>query len=157
MSFANHVCGIESLVCTASSSLRIDMPEIPLISIVDDDSLARDGIAALVESLGYNVITFTSAEHFLESDVIAETTCLITDMQMPGLSGLELQEALQSLGHETPVIVITGYPNEKHKTRALENGAIGYLSKPFDEQTLAEYLTVAIRLQSSQARRRRTA
>src|SRR5262252_6805601 len=84
------------------------MSEAPLISIVDDDALARDGIAALVESLGYNVITFTSAEHFLGSDVIAETTCLITDMQMPGLSGLELQEALQSQGHQTPVIVITG-------------------------------------------------
>jgi len=133
------------------------MSEVPLISIVDDDELARDGIAVLVESLGYNVITFSSAEHFLESDVIAETTCLITDMQMPGLSGLELQEALQSLGHQTPVIVITGYPNEKHQTRVLENGAIGYLSKPFREQTLAEYLTVAIKLQSSRARRRRTA
>jgi FixJ family two-component response regulator len=89
--------------------------------------------------------------------VIAETTCLITDVQMPGLSGLELQEALQSLGHQTPVIVITGYPNEKHRTRALENGAVGYLSKPFDEQTLIACLAVAIRLQSSQARRRRTA
>src|SRR5215831_1447392 len=85
------------------------MSEVSLISIVDDDALARDGIAALVESLGYNVVTFTSAEHFLRSDVIAETTCLITDMQMPGLSGLELQEALQSQGHQTPVIVITGY------------------------------------------------
>jgi FixJ family two-component response regulator len=127
------------------------MSEVSLISIVDDDALARDGIAALVESLGYNVITFTSAEHFLGSDVIAETTCLITDMQMPGLSGLELQEALQSQGHQTPVIVITGYPNEKHQTRARENGAIGYLSKPFDEQTLIDCLTVAIKLQSSQA------
>ena len=133
------------------------MSEAPLISIVDDDALARDGIAALVESLGYNVITFTSAEHFLGSDVIAATTCLITDMQMPGLSGLELQEALQSQGHQTSVIVITGYPNEKHQTRALANGAIGYLSKPFEEQTLAECLTVAIKFQSSRAWRRRTA
>jgi len=110
------------------------MSEAPLISIVDDDALARDGIAALVESLGYNVISFTSAEHFLGSDVLAETTCLITDMQMPGLSGLELQEALQSQGHQTPVIVITGYPNEKHQTCARENGAVGYLSKTFDEK-----------------------
>ena len=110
------------------------MSEFPLISIVDDDELARDGIAALVESLGYNAVTFISAEHFLQSDVIAATTCLITDMQMPGLSGLELQEALQSQGHQTPVIVITGYPNEKHQTRALENGAVGYLSKTFDEK-----------------------
>ena len=59
------------------------MSEVPLISIVDDDALARDGIGALVESLGYNVITFTSAEHFLESEVIAKTACLITDLQCP--------------------------------------------------------------------------
>jgi PAS domain S-box-containing protein len=132
--------------------LSVTGSKAPLISIVDDDALARDGIAALVESLGYNVITFTSADHFLGSDMIAETTCLITDMQMPGLNGLELQEALQSQGHQTPVIVITGYPNEKHRTRALENGAVGYLSKPFDEQTLVECLSAAIKSRSSPAR-----
>ena len=121
----------------------------PLISIVDDDALARDGIAALVESLGYNIITFTSAEHFLGSDVIAKTTCLITDLQMPGLSGLELQEALQSQGHQTPVIVITGYPNEKHRIRALDSGAVGFLSKPFNEEALVSCLTAAIKLRSS--------
>src|SRR6516164_5624085 len=84
----------------------------PLISIVDDDALARDGMRELVESLGHEAITFISAEHFLESGMIAETTCLITDMQMPGLSGLELQEALQSQGYHTPVVLITAYPNE---------------------------------------------
>jgi CheY-like chemotaxis protein len=126
------------------------MSKAPLISIVDDDALARDGIRELVESLRYRVTTFGSAEDFLQSSMVAETACLITDLQMPGLSGLELQEALQSLGHQTPVIVITAYPNEKHRTRALENGAVGYLSKPFDEQTLIECLTVAINLQSSQ-------
>jgi FixJ family two-component response regulator len=133
------------------------MSNAPLISIVDDDALVLDGIEALVESLGYNTATFMSAGHFLRSDVIVETTCLITDVQMPGLSGLELQEALQSLGHQTPVIVIIGYPNEKHRTRALKNGAVGYLSKPFDDLTLIDCLTIAIKLQSSQARRRRTA
>ena len=156
MLFADHVFGVESRICTFFIFTDVEMSEVPLISIVDDDALARDGIAALVESLGYNVITFTSAEHFLGSDVIAETTCLITDMQMPGLSGLELQEALQSQGHQMPVILITGYPNEKHQTRALENGAVGYLGKPFDEQTLAECLTIAIKLQSTRAGRRRT-
>jgi FixJ family two-component response regulator len=132
-----------------------DMSKDTLISIIDDDALARDGIGALVESLGYNVITFTSAEHFLQSDVIAETTCLITDLQMPGLSGLELQETLRSQGYHTPVILVTGYPSENHRTRALENGAIGFLSKPFDDRSLIEYLTVAIKLRSSQAWRRR--
>src|SRR6516162_5972463 len=127
------------------------MSEVPLISIIDDDSLSRDGIAALVESLGYNIITFTSAEHFLGSDAIAKTTCLITDVQMPGLSGLELQEAMQSQGHQTPVIVITGYPNEKHRTRALENGAVGFLSKPFNDGSLIECLSAAIKSRSSPA------
>src|SRR6516164_8980357 len=84
------------------------MSKAPLISIVDDDALARDGIRELVESLGYKTTTFESAEHFLQSSMVGETTCLITDVQMPGLNGLELQEALQSLGHQTPVIVITG-------------------------------------------------
>ena len=122
------------------------MSEVPLISIVDDEALARDGIGALVESLGYKAVAFISAEHFLRSDVIAETTCLITDMQMPGLNGLELQEALRSQGYETPVIVITAYPDEKYRTRAFANGAVGFLSKPFDEKSLIECLTVAINL-----------
>jgi FixJ family two-component response regulator len=121
-----------------------EMSEVPLISIVDDDALARDGIGTLLESLGYTVITFTSAEHFLQSDVIAETTCLINDLQMPGLSGLQLQEALKSQGCQTPVILITAYPNEQQRKRALDNGAIGFLSKPFDEESLIECLTAAI-------------
>jgi FixJ family two-component response regulator len=95
-----------------------------------------------------------SAEHFLEDGMIAETTCLITDLQMPGLSGLELQQALRSQGYHTPVILITAYPNEKHRTRALGNGAVGFLTKPFDERSLIECLTVAIELRSSQASRR---
>jgi FixJ family two-component response regulator len=128
--------------------------EAPLISIVDDDALARDGVRELVESLGYNVVTFSSAEYFLQSNVIAETTCLITDLQMPGLNGLQLQEAVQSRGSQTPVILITAYPNEKDRARALDNGAIGFLSKPFDEGTLIECLTFAIKLQSAQVRRR---
>ena len=117
------------------------MSEVPLISIVDDDALARDGIRELVESLGYKATTFESAQHFLEFSMLAETTCLITDVQMPGLSGLELQEALQSQGYHTPVILITAYPNEKHRTRALNNGAVGFLSKPFDEELLIKCLT----------------
>ena len=120
----------------------------PLISIVDDDALACDGIRELVESLGYKTATFESAEDFLKSSVVAETTCLITDLQMPGLSGLELQEALRSQGYHTPVILITAYSNEKHRARALHNGAVGFLSKPFDDRSLMECLTAAIKLRS---------
>jgi FixJ family two-component response regulator len=116
----------------------------PLISIVDDDALARDGIKELVESLGYKVRTFISAEHFLESGVIAETACVITDLQMPGLNGLELQEALRSQGCCIPIILITAFPNRKHRNRALEGGALGFLSKPFDEASLIQCLTAAL-------------
>lgn len=125
------------------------MSEAPLISIVDDDPLARDGIRELIESWGYEAVTFISAAHFLGSGLIAETTCLITDLQMPGLNGLELQEALRSQGYQTPVILITAYPNEKHRKRALDNGAVGFLSKPFDEGSLIKCLTAAIKLRSS--------
>jgi FixJ family two-component response regulator len=125
------------------------MSEVPLISIVDDDALARDGIRELVESLGYKAIAFESAQHFLASSVLAETTCLITDVQMPGSNGLELQEALKAQGYQTPIILITAYPNENYRTRALENGAIGFLSKPFNDGSLMECLTTAIKLRSS--------
>jgi len=122
-----------------------EMSETPLISIIDDDALARDGIRELVESLGYNAVTFKSAEHFLGSDWVAATTCLITDVQMPGLDGLELHQALQSQGRHMPVILITAYPDEKHRTRALNGGAVGFLSKPFNEEALIRCLTAAIK------------
>jgi FixJ family two-component response regulator len=119
------------------------MPEAPLISIVDDDPLARDGIRELIESLGYSTVAFTSAEHFLQSGVIAHTTCMIIDVQMPGLNGLELQETLRSRGHRTPVIMITAFPNETYRKRALDGGAVGFLSKPFDDASLIKCLTAA--------------
>jgi two-component system, LuxR family, response regulator FixJ len=121
------------------------MSEAPLISIVDDDALARDGIRELVESLGYNAVTFASAEHFLQSGVIAHTTCMIVDLQMPGLNGVELQEALRAKGYRTPVIVITAFPNETHRKRALDGGAVDFLGKPFDEASLIRCLTAAIK------------
>jgi FixJ family two-component response regulator len=143
------------LILISETSLHladVEMSKAALISIVDDDAPARDGIGELVESLGYKGAAFKSGEHFLESGLIVETTCLITDLQMPGLNGLELQEALRSRGYQTPVILITAYPNEKHRTRALANGAVGFLGKPFHEEALIECLTAAIRLRVSQAR-----
>src|SRR5262249_46156906 len=125
----------------------------PLISIVDDDALDRDGIRELVESLGYRATTFESAQHFLGSSMLAETTCLITDLQMPGLNGLELQEALRSQGCQTPVILITAYPNEKQRKRALDNGAVGFLSKPFDEESLIKCLIAAIKVSDQAVKR----
>jgi FixJ family two-component response regulator len=125
-----------------------EMSENGLISIIDDDELARDGTGELIESLGYKAVTFNSVESFLQSGVIAETTCVITDLQMPGLNGLELQEALQSQGYRAPVILITAYANEKCRTRALNNGAIGFLSKPFDDTSLMNCLAAAFKVRS---------
>jgi FixJ family two-component response regulator len=121
------------------------MSETTLISIIDDDALTRDGIRDLVESLGYNAVSFKSAEHFQESGLVADTTCLIADVQMPGLVGLELQEALRSQGRHMPVILITAYPNEKQRSLALNGGAVGVLSKPFNEESLIRCLTAAIK------------
>jgi FixJ family two-component response regulator len=115
-----------------------------MISIIDDDALARDGIRELVESLGYQAVTFISAEHFLESGRVAETCCVITDIQMPGLSGLELQDELRARGHRTSIILITAYPSEQQRTRAFGAGAIGFLSKPFEENSLIDCLTIAM-------------
>jgi FixJ family two-component response regulator len=128
-----------------------EMSKDTLISIVDDDALARDGIRELVESLGYKAVTFSSAEHFLGCDAITQTACLITDLQMPGLNGLELQEVLRSQGHRTPIILITAYPSENHRNQALDGGAVGFLSKPFDEASLIKCLTAAMKLRELHA------
>jgi FixJ family two-component response regulator len=128
-----------------SDDFEARMPAPPLIAIVDDDALARDGIRELVQSLGYRTATFSSAQDFLASSVITKTTCLITDLQMPGLNGLELQEAIRSQGHCTPVILVTAYPNEQHRRRALNNGAVGFLNKPFEEASLIRCINAAIR------------
>ena len=117
------------------------MSETPLIAIVDDDELARDGMRELVESYGYAAATFTSAELFLQSPLIARAACLITDLKLPGQSGLELQEALRSRGYQMPVILVTAYPNDKNRTRAINNGAVDFLSKPFDDSWLMQCLT----------------
>src|SRR5690348_8233174 len=120
------------------------MPEGALISIIDDDPHARDGIRELIESLGYQATAFASADDFLAAENYADTACLITDLQMPGLNGVELLEEMRARGCPTPVIIVTAYPSEKYRTRALHAGAVGFLSKPFNEEVLIERLTAAI-------------
>ena len=115
-----------------------------MISIVDDDAAVREATQVLVKSLGYRAITFASAEDFLQSESVHDTSCLITDMQMPGLNGVELQSLLLARGHRTPIIFIASFPEEKIRARALEAGAVGFLSKPFDEERLIDYLYQAL-------------
>jgi FixJ family two-component response regulator len=116
-----------------------------VISIIDDDAWAREGVKDLVVSLGYRTLTFTSADDFVKSGCIEETSCVITDLQMPGLSGLGLQSYLAKNGHSTPIIFMTAYPDERTRTRALDAGALGFLIKPFDDKSLIHCLNAAIR------------
>src|SRR5215470_16790842 len=116
-----------------------------MISIIDDDPSVREATDGLMRLLGYRAETFASAEDFLRSDRLNDSSCLITDVQMQGLSGIELQNALIARGNKTPMIFLTAFPEERIRKRALEAGAIGFLSKPFDEQRLIEYLETALR------------
>ena len=115
-----------------------------MISIIDDDDSVREATKGLVRSLGYGVATFASAEGFLQSNEINDTECVISDVQMPGLSGVELQSQLIADGNRTPVIFITASLEERTRARALKAGAIGVLSKPFNEERLIEYIHTAL-------------
>jgi FixJ family two-component response regulator len=116
----------------------------PTISIVDDDSWARQGIKDLVASLGYKTLTFSSAEEFIQSGCAEKTACVITDLEMPRCSGLELQEYLARQPHRASVIVVTAYPDEKLREQAIAAGAFGFLPKPFDEKRLVDCLNAAL-------------
>ena len=107
-----------------------------MISIIDDDDVVREAVGILVESLGYATATFSSANDYLKSSCLAETSCVITDLNMPGMSGLDLQERLISDGYRTPVIFMTAYFDETVRARALDAGALGFLRKPFDDKAL---------------------
>jgi FixJ family two-component response regulator len=115
-----------------------------MVSIIDDDESVRTAARCLVRSLGYDARTFASAEEFLQSDDMGKTACLIVDVQMPKMSGLELQSTLRAKGHRTPIIFVTAFPEERVRMRALEGGAICFLSKPFDGKVLVDCLTMAL-------------
>jgi FixJ family two-component response regulator len=116
-----------------------------VIALVDDDDDVRQGIGALLRSLGYRVAAFATAEAFLNSEQLHDTSCLITDVQMPGMSGMELQALLKSKGYRIPVIVITGIPDERVRERAMQLGAVSFLTKPFADAALTECLDKALR------------
>jgi FixJ family two-component response regulator len=118
--------------------------KIPMISIVDDDKSDREATKGLVRSLGYVAVAYASAEEFLQSNRVDETRCLITDMRMPGLSGVELQNLLIEQGRRIPMIFITAFIVESIRKQAMNAGAVGFLSKPFDEQCLIDHLNTAV-------------
>jgi FixJ family two-component response regulator len=116
-----------------------------MISIVDDDESGREATKSLVRSLGYQVATFGSAEEFLGSAEKKATACLITDVQMPGVGGVELWNRLLADGHHMPTIFISAFPDESVQLQVLGSGAIGYLHKPFGEDQLIECIDTALK------------
>jgi len=117
----------------------------PLISIVDDDQSCRFGTMRLVRALGFVAHAFPSADAFLQSAQLAETSCLISDIQMPDMSGVELHEALHARGHKIPIVFVTAFPEERVRAQASVRGAICFLSKPLDSEALLRCLDAALR------------
>ena len=118
---------------------------------VCSNSVAREAIANLVHSLGYEVATYESAQDFLDCGQIGQTSCLITDLQIPGLNGLDLQSHLIAHGQTMSVIFVSGFLEENFRRRAMSAGAIGFLSKPFEEGALIDCLKTALSRSAARA------
>ena len=120
-----------------------------MIAIVDDDESVRKATKSLVRSLGYEAATFCSAEEFLKSAQLKTAACLITDVRMPGMSGVELQDRLIADGCNLPTVFISAFSDERVQQRVLESGAVGYLHKPFEEDRLIECIETALKGQGA--------
>jgi FixJ family two-component response regulator len=120
------------------------MAKSALISIIEDDEPFRESMRMLITALGYTVEAFPSAANFLASPRLAETACLVADVQMPGMTGIELHRHLIDAGYAIPTILVTAYPNEAARTRALMNGVACYLRKPVDDDQLERCLRSAL-------------
>ena len=119
-----------------------DRPQ--LVAIVDDDQSVQSALKDLMESAGLSARCFGSAEEFLGSDRRYQTACLVTDVSMPGMSGLELQARLKAEGSRIPIIFITAHGDAKMKSRAMTAGAVEFLSKPFDDEILLNKVRAAL-------------
>jgi FixJ family two-component response regulator len=117
----------------------------PLVSVVDDDESVRESLPDLLRELGYSVREFSSAKEFLASECVGETKCLILDITMPGMNGLDLQRELTVRGHDIPIVFITAQTDEGVRARSLERGAVECLFKPFSDTALFEALNAALR------------
>jgi FixJ family two-component response regulator len=121
------------------------LSKLSLVAIVDDDASVRATTDSLVRSLGYVVNTFASAEEFLRSNRLDDLSCVIADVQMPGMSGVELQAHLLTKGNYVPFIFVTAFPDDRVRAQALGAGAICYLTKPFDGDSLVQCLQAALK------------
>ena len=123
----------------------------PVISIVEDVAAVRASTENLVKSLGFDVYSFASAQEFLQSQGVAETACLISDVQMPMMSGIELQTILIERGFQIPIIFVTAFLDPSVKRRAMDAGAVGFLTKPCNGRALFQLIQDAIRQVSENA------
>ena len=110
----------------------------PTVAVIDDDEAVRDALSNLLASLDFGVTTFASAEEFLASPSAGAAACLITDVQMPGMSGLDLQRHLADHGNRVPVILITAFPHDYVRRQAEAEGAAGFFAKPFDARLMID-------------------
>jgi FixJ family two-component response regulator len=115
-----------------------------LLSVVDDDESIRESLPGLIKEFGFAARAFSSAEEFLSSGAVDETSCLILDVSMPGMSGPELQQELKRRGEEIPVIFITAQKDERIRARVIEQGAAGFLLKPFSDAALLSAIKTAL-------------
>lgn len=118
----------------------------PLVVVVDDDESVRESLPDLLSEFGFGAREFSSAEDFLVSDSLGQTECLVLDIAMPGMTGLDLQRELKIRGHKVPIIFITAQKDESVRKRALEGGAVEVLHKPFSDTTLLRALNTALGL-----------
>ena len=120
------------------------MPRVQLISIVDDDDALRNSLDDLIRSIGFRTQGFPSAEAFLSSDQACDTACLILDVRMPGMNGLDLQRQMVAANWRIPIIFITSHADNGARARALEAGAVAFLYKPFREEELLTAIDAAL-------------
>jgi FixJ family two-component response regulator len=120
------------------------MLDAPVVSIVDDDEAVRQALEGLLRSVGVQVAAFASAEEFLGSGQLQSTGCLILDLWMPGMGGLELQQRLAGYGQQIPIIILTAHGDDEARTRALSAGAVAFLGKPFDVDALLSAVETAL-------------
>jgi FixJ family two-component response regulator len=118
----------------------------PRIAVVDDDESVRQGLANLISSVGYEAELYASAEEFLVRPEADGAACLVLDLRMPGMGGLELQRRLAARGGAPPVIIITAHDDDEARAEALAAGAVAFLSKPFKEETLLGAISSALSL-----------
>ena len=121
------------------------MPGVPLISIVDDDDALRNSLDDLIRSIGFRTQGFPSAEAFLSSNQARDTACLILDVRMPGMNGIDLQRQIVAANWRIPIIFITSHADDHARARALKAGAVAFLYKPFREEELLNALDAALK------------